>query len=183
MALSTVGHPWEVNRQQLLAHFGPDFPVDEFGEQARAHYSTMSDTSLKLKPGVTELLNLLDTLGLPRAIATSSKHDTVQHHLAAHGLLAQFQTVVAQGDYAASKPSPDPYLVAAKRIGVDPASCMALEDSFAGVQSASSAGMTTIMVPDLLLPTDEISRVCDYVAIDLHEVRDLLLNASQTTSA
>ena len=85
--------------------------------------------------------------------------------------------MVAQGDYAASKPAPDPYLSAAGRLGVDPRLCLALEDSYAGVRSASSAGMTTIMVPDLLQPTDEVRRFCAYVAKDLHEVRGLILHA------
>ena len=175
--LSMVGHPWPVNRVQLLDHYGPAFPVDEFGEAVHQHFSSMADTRLRLKPGVFELLNILDELRLPRAIATASKHDTVRHHLAAHALDGRFHAVVAHGDYAASKPAPDPYLNAAKRLGVDPLSCLALEDSYAGVRSASSAGMTTIMVPDLLQPTDEIRQLCAHVAADLHEVRGLVCNA------
>lgn len=84
--LGMVGHPWPVNRIQLLDHYGPAFPVDEFGEAVRQRFSSMADTRLRLKAGVLELLDFLDELRLPRAIATSSKHDTVQHHLAAHGL-------------------------------------------------------------------------------------------------
>ena len=175
--LSMVGHPWPVNRMQLLDHYGPAFPVDEFGEAVRRHFGSMADTRLRLKPGVLELLDVLDELRLPRAIATSSKHDTVRHHLAAHALHGRFHAVVAQGDYAASKPAPDPYLNAAERLGVDPRSCLALEDSYVGVQSASSAGTTTIMVPDLLQPTDEIRQLCAHVAADLHEVRGLVFNA------
>ena len=152
--------------------------MDEFGEAVRRHFVLMADTRLHLKPGVIELLDVLDELRLPRAIATSSKHDTVQHHLAAHALHGRFHAVVAQGDYAASKPAPDPYLNAAKLLGVDPRSCLALEDSYAGVQSASTAGMTTIMVPDLLQPTDEIRRLCAHVAANLHEVRGLISDAS-----
>ncbi len=176
--LGMVGHPWPVNRVQLLNHYGPAFPVDEFGDAVRRHYGSMADTRLTLKPGVLELLDMLDKLRLPRAIATSSRHDTVRHHLAAHALDERFHAVVAQGDYAASKPAPDPYLIAAERLGVDPRSCLALEDSYAGVRSASSAGMATIMVPDLLQPTDEIRRFCAHVAADLHEVRGLILGAS-----
>lgn len=172
-----VGHPWPVNRVQLLDHYGPTFPVDEFGAAVRRHFIAAADTRLRLKPGALELLGLLDELRLPRAIATSSRHDTVQHHLAAHALHGRFHAVVAQGDYAAGKPAPDPYLKAAERLGVEPRLCLALEDSYAGVRSASSAGMTTIMVPDLLQPTNEVRRLCAYVATDLHEVRGLILDA------
>ena len=176
--LGMVGHPWPVNRVQLLDHYGPAFPVDGFGEAVRQHFIPMADTRLRLKPGVLELLNALDGLRLPRAIATSSRHATVQHHLAAHALQGRFHAVVAHGDYAAGKPAPDPYLNAAERLGVAPRLCLALEDSYAGVRSASSAGTTTIMVPDLLQPMDEIRRFCAHVAPDLHEARGLISNAS-----
>ncbi len=82
-----------------------------------------------------------------------------------------------QGDYAAGKPAPDPFLKAAERLGVEARACLALEDSHAGVRSASSAGMMTIMVPDLLEPTDEIRGLCTAVVPSLHEVRGLILAA------
>ena len=81
---------------------------------------------------------------------------------------------MASGDYTAGKPAPDPYLMAAKRMGVAPGLCLALEDSYNGVRSASAAGMMTIMVPDLLDPTDEIRGLCTLIANDLHAVRGLL---------
>jgi beta-phosphoglucomutase-like phosphatase (HAD superfamily) len=98
----------------------------------------------------------------------------VHHHLTAHDLAGRFQTIVGHGDYAASQPAPDPYLKAAEVLGVEPALCWALEDSHNGVRSASSAGMTTIMVPDLLEPTEEMRGLCTFVACDLHEVRRLI---------
>ena len=94
--------------------------------------------------------------------------------MGAHGLLDRFQAVVASGDYARAKPSPDPFLKAAEALGVAPADCLALEDSHNGVRSASSAGMMTIMVPDMLDPTEEMRTLCIRIARDLHEVRELL---------
>jgi HAD superfamily hydrolase (TIGR01509 family) len=123
----------------------------------------------------------LDELRLPRAIATSSLPHNVRHHLAAHGLIGRFHAIVAHGDYAAGKPAPDPFLMAAERLGVEPRLCLALEDSFNGVRSASSAGMMTVMVPDLLEPTDEIRALCSFVADDLHVVRRLLLAGATPT--
>jgi HAD superfamily hydrolase (TIGR01509 family) len=115
-------------------------------------------------------------LRLPRAIATSSPHYRVHHHLTAHDLAGRFQTIVGHRDYAASKPAPDPFLKAPELLGIEPALCLALEDSHNGVRSASSAGMTTIMVPDLLEPTEEMRGLCTFVARDLHEVRRLIQN-------
>jgi len=137
----------------------------------------MASTRLSLKPGAIELLDALDDLRLPRAIATSSAHHTVEHHLTAHNLAGRFHEIVGYGDYASGKPAPDPFLKAAERLGVEPRLCLALEDSHNGVRSASSAGMITIMVPDLLEPTDEIRGLCTFVARDLHEVRSLILGS------
>jgi HAD superfamily hydrolase (TIGR01509 family) len=171
----TIGMPWARNRQMLLDHFGATFPVDDFVTVWLQHFGALADERLAPKPGVVELLDTLDELLLPRAIATSSGHHTVQHHLAAHGLADRFDAVVGAGDYAAGKPAPDPFLRAAERLGVEPRSCLALEDSYNGVRSACAAGMMTIMVPDLLEPTDEVRLLCDLVVPDLHEVRRLIL--------
>jgi beta-phosphoglucomutase-like phosphatase (HAD superfamily) len=83
--------------------------------------------------------------------------------------------VVAAGDYAQGKPAPDPFLLAAARLGVAPGLCLALEDSHNGVRSAAAAGTMTVMVPDLLEPTPEIAALAFAVLPDLHAVRRLLL--------
>ena len=109
-----------------------------------------AETRLAVKPGT------LDQLRLPRAIATSSSRQTVERHLTALNLLGRFDAIVGRGDYIAGKPAPDPFLKAAEMLGVEPHCCLALEDSYNGIRSASSAGMITVMVPDLLEPTDDI---------------------------
>src|SRR4030088_466811 len=135
----------------------------------------LAETRLALKPGALELLDTLDQFRLPRAIATSSSRRTVERHLTAHNLMGRFEEMVARGDYDRGTPASDPFLKAAERLGVEPRLCLALEDSHNGIRSASSAGMMTIMVPDLLEPTDEIRGLCTFVVRDLHEVRSLLL--------
>ena len=170
----TVGLPWAQCRALLLSHFGETFAVDEFQAEWVRHFWVMAETRLALKPGAIELLNTLDQFRLPRAIATSSSRRTVERHLTAHNLTERFDVIVGHGDYETGKPAPDPFLKAAERLGVEPRLCLALEDSHNGIRSASSAGMMTIMVPDMLAPTDEIRRLCTFVVRDLHEVRGLL---------
>jgi len=175
----TIGVPWVRSRVLLLEQMGSDFPVDQYFAQMIRHFELLAATQLRLKPGVVELLDFLDQLDMPRCIATSSAHSTVQSHLSAHGLADRFHAVIGHGDYVASKPSPEPFLTAAKRLSVDPALCLALEDSHNGVRSASAAGMMTIMVPDLIPATDEIQGLCTLVVDDLHAVRLLLETGSQ----
>ena len=137
----------------------------------------MMAEGVALKPGVVEILDLLDRLDIRRAIATSSRHDSVTRNLGPYDLLKRFDTIVARGDYSEPKPSPMPYLTAAKRLGIDPGRCLALEDSWHGVRSASSAGMMTIMVPDVAPPTEEMREKCITVSSDLHAVAGLLQQA------
>ncbi|MEI7711929.1 MAG: HAD family phosphatase [Rhodospirillales bacterium] len=172
---ATVGNTWPMTQALLFRHAGNDFPIDAFLASWHRHYAVVAADGVPLKPGVLPLLDTLDALGLPRAIATSSRRETATGHLAAHALTDRFHTVVAQGDAAASKPAPDPYLLAALRLGVAPDRCLALEDSHNGVRSASAAGMMTVMVPDLLEATAEIAALCIFVATDLHRVRDAVL--------
>jgi HAD superfamily hydrolase (TIGR01509 family) len=172
--LAMVGLPADASRALLLKHYGDDFDVDTFWTEADEDFLRRLTGRQFLKAGVVELLALLDRRELKCAIATSSHHQHVQRNLTIHDLQGRFHLVVAHGDYALGKPNPDPFLKAAEMLGVAPENCLALEDSFNGVRSASAAGMMTIMVPDLIQPTDEIRKLCLRVARDLHEVRELL---------
>lgn len=95
--------------------------------------------------------------------------------MTSHSLMGRFDEIICRDDYEKGKPAPDPFLKAAARLGVEPRLCLALEDSHIGIRSASAAGMMTVMVPDLLEPTEDIRTLCVFVARDLHEVRDLVL--------
>jgi len=174
----SVGVPWARGRGAMLAALGEGFPIDDYYDLMIERFEALAVSELQLKPGVIELLDLLDTLELPRVIATSSSHETVRAHLAAHDLAHRFDAVIGEGDYAASKPAPDPYLVAAAHLGMPPGLCLALEDSHSGVRSAAAAGAMTIMVPDLVPPTDEIRALCLCVAPSLHAVAALVAAAA-----
>jgi HAD superfamily hydrolase (TIGR01509 family) len=172
--LQLVGRAREVNHRFLLDHYGADYPLDALIATWGRHFRALTSAGLPLKPGAVELLDLLDELGLPRAIATSNTHTTIQRNLGPLRLADRFHAVVGHGDYVNGKPAPDPFLKAAERLGVAPALCLALEDSHNGVRSASAAGMMAIMVPDLIPATDEIQGLCTHVVADLHDVCRML---------
>lgn len=164
-----VGRPWAANQVTLQNHIGPSGDVQLFHSTWTRHYNERRET-LALKPGVTDFLDWLDEVRLPRAICTSSSHADVAYNINAHGLVGRFDAVIAAGDYDQGKPSPDPFLRAAAALGIAPDACLALEDSHNGVRAAAAAGMRTIMVPDLLPPTEDLRPLCEFVAVDLHEV-------------
>jgi HAD superfamily hydrolase (TIGR01509 family) len=62
------------------------------------------------------------------------------------GLLDKFETLVCAGDYERSKPDPEPFLTAAKRLGVSPEDCLVFEDTEMGIQAATAAGMASVKV-------------------------------------
>jgi len=172
--LSMVGLPRAGSRAVAMDHFGEDFDYEPWIAEVGAAAHARIEVGVAVKTGVVELLDHLDAAGVPRAVATSSGHDTVELQLGRNGLLSRFDAVVAAGDYARGKPSPDPFLEAARRLGVDPHDCLALEDSHNGVRAAHAAGMMTVMVPDLLEATEEMQTLCVTIARTLHDVREMV---------
>jgi HAD superfamily hydrolase (TIGR01509 family) len=169
-----VGLTYAASDAVAQAHFGPDFPLADFNAEVWRRAQVVFEAEDILKDGVREILAHLEAADIPRAVATSSSHETVHGHLSPSGVYASFQAIVARGDYAHGKPNPDPFLLAAERLGVAPMDCLALEDSHNGVRAAHAAGMMVVMIPDLLEATDEMQTLCVAVAKTLHEVREAL---------
>lgn len=158
----------------LRGLYGETFPVQAYFERVWADVEDLLAAETRLKAGVVEILDYLDDQGLPRGIATSNGLAAVERYLGRFDLLHRFNAVVAHHDVTRHKPYPDPYLEAARRIGVDPGYCLALEDSHPGVRAAHAAGMMTVMVPDILDPNEEMHDKCVHIAESLHAVMDLL---------
>jgi beta-phosphoglucomutase-like phosphatase (HAD superfamily) len=169
-----VGLPNDASDAVARAHFGPDFPLEALEAEMTVHVRAALAIGVALKTGVLELLDYLDAAKIPRAIATSSSHGAVERTLGPNGILPRFGAIVAAGDYPRGKPNPDPFLAAAARLGVSPEDCLALEDSHNGVRAAHAAGMMTVMVPDLLAPTDEMREKTHAIAESLHHVRQMM---------
>jgi HAD superfamily hydrolase (TIGR01509 family) len=171
---SMVGKTNPESAVLLRGLYGEDFPVQAYFERVWSDVEDLLEAETKLKTGVIEILDYLDDIGLPRAIATSNGIASVEKYLGRFDLLHRFNAVVANADVQRHKPHPDPYLEAARRIGIDPTQCLALEDSHPGVRAAHAAGMMTVMVPDILDPNEEMHDKCIHIADSLHVVLDLL---------
>jgi HAD superfamily hydrolase (TIGR01509 family) len=85
---------------------------------------------------------------IPFAVVSGSTLDSVTASLGALKLLDKFDALVCAGDYQKSKPDPEPFLIAAKRLGVAPEDCLVFEDSDMGIQAATAAGMASVKVPE-----------------------------------
>jgi beta-phosphoglucomutase-like phosphatase (HAD superfamily) len=123
-----------------------------------------------------ELLVYLAGQDVPVAVATSSDQEYAALSLRAARLDARrFAHIVSGEQVENGKPAPDIYLEAGRRLSVNPARCLAIEDSDAGILSASGAGMIPVMVPDLKPPSPEAREAALRVLTSLHDVISLLI--------
>lgn len=135
----------------IRARLGDDFPVAELRERFGLLYEAEIEAGrIPLKPGVLELFEVLDALGLPRVVATSTRRVRAEPKLAAVGLLDRVHGMVCGDEVARGKPAPDIFLAAAARMALPAADCLVLEDSNAGARGGHAAGARVVMVPDLL---------------------------------
>lgn len=110
-------------------------------------YAQRLARGLPLKPGVIELLG---ATGLVAAVVTSSRRASAHRKLGLAGLSGHSAHVVTLEDVAAPKPAPDPYLLAARLLGVAPGRCLVFEDSEPGARAAQRAGCVVVQVPDIV---------------------------------
>ena len=155
----------------ILNHYGQDFPYEEFRVQASQWFHDYVDSKgLPVKVGVNKLLAYLKLAGYQIGLASSTKYDSVISHLKTADLLDYFSVIVTGDMVEHSKPNPDIYLLACKKLNVEPAEAYAIEDSPNGIRSAAAAGMKPIMVPDMLAPDEEMERLSFMICKDLIEV-------------
>jgi HAD superfamily hydrolase (TIGR01509 family) len=100
-------------------------------------------------PGATELLATLGEREMRIGLVSNSPRVFIERSLTITGLGGAFHEVLSAHEVAAPKPAPDPYLEVCRRLGVEPAEAIALEDSPTGVAAAVGAGMTVIGIPSL----------------------------------
>ncbi len=166
--ISLLGKTAELGREICEGYFGKDFPFYEIRKTRLAlSDAVIREKGIKIKPGLLPLLDYLDRQGIKKAVATSSEKVTADFYLKTAGLTDRFDAVVSGDDVKKSKPDPEIFLIAAKKVGVEPENCLVLEDSFSGIRAAHAGGMHPVMVPDILQPTDEIKTLCEAVMTSL----------------
>jgi HAD superfamily hydrolase (TIGR01509 family) len=123
---------------------GLAMPVEEVAKRKEALYCEILP-ELKAVPEVLEHIEFSHG-HIPFAVVSGSTRDSVTASLEVLGLLDKFETLVCAGDYERSKPDPEPFLLAAKRLGVKPEDCLVFEDTEMGIQAATAAGMASVKV-------------------------------------
>ena len=123
---------------------GLTMPVEEVAKRKEALYFEIL-SELKAVPEVLEHIELSHG-HIPFAVVSGSTRDSVTASLKILELLNKFETLVCAEDYKQSKPNPEPFLIAAKRLGVKPEDCLVFEDTEMGINAATAAGMSSVKI-------------------------------------
>jgi beta-phosphoglucomutase family hydrolase len=133
---------------------GLQMPIEAIAARKEAFYHEQLP-QLKAIPCVLE--HVLAQHGLiPMAVVSGSRRASVVGSLTALGILDKFDTLVCAEDYTHGKPAPDCFLLAAERLGVEPASCLVFEDTELGIDAATAAGMASVRVPQIKWGTESL---------------------------
>ncbi|MBO5041761.1 MAG: HAD family phosphatase [Clostridia bacterium] len=154
----------------------PDIPFEDYLPRRQYYYFGILEQGVPVKEGAHEVLSYLKAHGYKVGMATSTPWDTVKDHLERTDMMGYFDTIVTGDMIEHGKPAPDIYLLAAERLGVDPAECIGVEDSLSGVRAVCAAGMRAVMVPDLIPPTEEIENMLWKKCEGLDELIPILEN-------
>jgi HAD superfamily hydrolase (TIGR01509 family) len=128
-----------LNKQQGLT-----MPVEDVSKLKEAlYYEVLPE--LKAVPEVLEHIEASHG-HIPFAVVSGSTRESVTASLKLLGVLDKFDTLVCAGDYTKSKPDPEPFLIAAERLGVAPEDCLVFEDTEMGIQAATAAGMASVKI-------------------------------------
>jgi HAD superfamily hydrolase (TIGR01509 family) len=149
----------------ILSAALPLLDIAAFDQRWRQGFQDGMAEGLSLKAGALDLLTMLSH---PMAIVTSSGRHGAHHKLGLAGIAAHFREVITLDDVSNAKPAPDPYLLAAHKMGVDPARCLVFEDSDVGAESAHRAGCVVVQVPDVAPVSGRFAR---------HTASDLIAGA------
>lgn len=170
-----AGSTKERNEKLMKSRFGEDFDYMTFREKTMTRMDAdILENGVELKPGVVELFRYLKEHGYKIGLATSTQKERAERNLINAGILSYFDDIVYGGVVANGKPAPDIYLRACENLGIAPTEAVGIEDSINGVKSSSAAGLYTIMVVDLIAPTDEIRPLTNEIFDSLFDVIEML---------
>ena len=129
-------------------------PPDQISSEVVRRLEALYRERLPLVPGALEAVRRIGA-NWPLGIASSSNRPLIELFLELTGTHALFRATVSSEEVERGKPAPDVYLEAARRLGVEPASCAAIEDSENGIRSASAAGLRVAAIPNRVFPPSE----------------------------
>lgn len=146
--------------RDIIRQYYPDIDAASFQQACIDRVAAQLEKDVPLKPGLFEMLETVKNNGLRVAVASSSPMEVIQNNLKNAGAAGYFDAIISGTEVPAGKPAPDIFLISAEKLGLKPEECYVFEDSSNGIRAGAAAGCTTIMIPDLTEPTDELRTLC-----------------------
>ena len=175
LAEAARGTAGATTRNVVRQFYGPDCDAEAIVDSLhRVADEVFFSAPVPKKPGLDALLAWLKARHIPMAVASSSREAMIRHNLDVWGLTQDFTAIVSGQHVAHSKPDPEIFLLTAQKLGVEPARCLVLEDSYNGVRAGAAGGFVTVMVPDLVPADDEMKRLYTMECASLEEVLEKL---------
>ncbi len=172
--LKMVGHRTVDCLRILQMECGCELPKERFVAQVRERYARLVRAGVPLTAGAREILEFCRSRAWKIGLATSTRRASAQEKLEQAGLWAFFDVATCGDEISAGKPAPEIYRATAGKLGVPATECLAVEDSPTGFRAAFSAGCVSVLVPDLVAPTDEDRSRAAGVFPSLTELRERL---------
>ena len=151
--IGTTISPWEILTAKHALLLDREVFSNRFWSELERRVAAGELTAL---PGVRDALAHVHERGLPLGLASSSRRSYVAGVLRSLGVMHLFAAIVCREDVVTGKPDPAPFLEAARRLGVEPAVCLAIEDSPAGLAAARAAGMRALAVRTVYTREDDL---------------------------
>ena len=165
-----AGSPAILLREKFLQTYGEMVDYDEFLINRKAKFLSYIQSDVPLKPYCVELLDYLKGEGIRIALATSTNIEITRRNLEISGILKYFDAIVTGDEVKNGKPSPDIFLLAAKRLSAVSDETVIVEDTYNGLRGAFAANIRGIMVIDGQKPNEETHRIAVAECQNLNEV-------------
>ena len=159
---------------RMVHKYHPTVDAEAYIHRVVQYVHDEAAKSLPVMEGAREILRYFHEHGVRIATASSSTVAQIEANLIKSDLRAYFDAVVGGDLVANGKPAPDIFLLAAERIDVPPVECYVFEDGYNGLRGAAAAGCAPVMIPDTMLPTDEMRTICTGVYPSLSAALDAI---------
>ena len=167
LKLAMMGLPGNVAFEVMRSRCGLDDSVESLQQETDKIFADLLPKEIAKLPGLDSLLELIESKGIRKAVATSSHRQFATKALGFFDLEPRFEFVLTGEDVEHGKPNPDIYLLAAQKLNITTSSMLVLEDSLNGSMAAKTSGAITVVVPNVH------SAECDFSHVD-HVAEHLL---------
>ena len=159
---------------EVVREFFPGGNPEEI--MTNVQHRVYEEKEIPVKKGTFEILKGMKEQGILMAVASSSPLPMIERNLEKTNTAEYFHCIVSGLQIQNGKPAPDIFLLAAEKTGVSPSDCYVFEDSPNGIIAGFNAGCASIMIPDIVLPTEEIKKIAAGIYPDLSEAWEAILN-------